>query len=105
MIFSSKKLDLLGKFLTQHFLFAARYVPQPDAKEFASCINLISHDTAVRDIITRTYGCPITRLNMSPNVSTNVLSYEPHPNILGACVAIETNSTFYIFQVNYQKLH
>lgn len=71
-----------------------------DTKEPISYINLIHHDTAVKDIITRTYGCPITRLHLSPTVSTNVLSYEPHSNILPACVVVETNTSFYILQVN-----
>lgn len=81
------------------FPISARYMPQTGLKENTSSINLIHHDNAVRDIITRTYGCPITKLHSSPNVSTNASSYEPHANVLSACVAIETNSTFYILHV------
>lgn len=63
-------------------------------------INLVGFDLALRDVISRTYGCPIINLHTGPefdfNLRTrrNLHKLEPHCNILPATVAVETETSF-----------
>ncbi|XP_034242666.1 WD repeat-containing protein 81 isoform X2 [Thrips palmi] len=63
-------------------------------------INLVGFDSALRDVIARTYGCMIINLNSGPELDfsqrtrRNLHKLEPHCNILPATVAIETESSF-----------
>lgn len=65
-------------------------------------INLTSFDLAIRDVITRTYGCPIINLSGSPEQDfasrgrRNMQKLEPHCNILPALIAVETEASFII---------
>ncbi|KAJ9590476.1 hypothetical protein L9F63_016507 [Diploptera punctata] len=69
-------------------------------------INLVKYDTVMRDIISRTYGCPIICMNCSTAGETGMAdnklkSYEVHSNILPAVCALEMNSYFLILHQPY----
>ncbi|XP_021940680.1 WD repeat-containing protein 81-like isoform X2 [Zootermopsis nevadensis] len=65
-------------------------------------ISLVKYNTVMRDIITRTFGCPL--INVNPGIinatSTDVKGkmYDAHCNILPALCALELNSYFLIIQ-------
>lgn len=65
-------------------------------------INLISFDLALRDIISRIYGCPFLNLTGSSEPDfggrnrRTIHKLDPHCNILPAVVAVETEISFII---------
>ncbi|KAK3930332.1 WD repeat-containing protein 81 [Frankliniella fusca] len=66
-------------------------------------ITMTSFELALRDIISRTYGCPIINFPGSPELDfglrhrRNMHKLDPHCNILPATVAVETEVSFIIF--------
>lgn len=66
-------------------------------------INMTSFELTLRDIISRTYGCPIISLTGSPDLDFGLRNrrimhkLDPHCNILPAVVAVETDTSFIIF--------
>ncbi|XP_050432817.1 WD repeat-containing protein 81 [Adelges cooleyi] len=69
-------------------------------REKPSCPNicLSSHDTTIRDVLTRFYNCPIVSLrDRSLKISTESEN-ESHSNILPANIVFETEKYFYLLQ-------
>lgn len=96
-IFYKTRLTSLAN-LINSFSFSDRNMVKETNEE--PHINLIGFDLALRDVIARTYGCPIINLNTGPefdfNLRTrrNLHKLEPHCNILPATVAVETETSF-----------
>ena len=66
-------------------------------------INLVKYDAVMRDIILRTYGCPIICMTDSTvvDVDAKVKSYTVHSNLLPAVCALEMNAYFLLIQQPY----
>lgn len=65
-------------------------------------ISLVKYNTVMRDIITRTFGCPLINVNSggvdaSPS-EMKLKMYDAHCNVLPALCALELNSCFLIIQ-------
>jgi hypothetical protein len=65
-------------------------------------ISLVKYNAVMRDIIIRTFGCPV--INMNPSTADTASSdakvkmYEVHCNVLPALCALEMNTCFLIIQ-------
>ncbi|XP_075230863.1 WD repeat domain 81 [Lycorma delicatula] len=82
-----------------------------------SKIHLTDCTAVLKTVINRAYGCPVINFNGSRNrfkshstsssdsaANSGSIKFEPHPNILPAILAVETDSHFLILQ-EYQVVH
>lgn len=70
-------------------------------KSSDSHITLIDYNTVLREIMIRTYGCPIINVHEPSLTIQNSKYFEPHNNILPASCAVETRSTICLLHIPF----
>ncbi|XP_050295607.1 WD repeat-containing protein 81 isoform X2 [Anthonomus grandis grandis] len=64
-------------------------------------VTLLDYNQALREVILRTYGCPIVNA-MDPTGNTEPLKgFDTHPNVIPVYCAIETLNAIFIFHIPY----